>query len=69
MFWICVSDFPVILIEGYGRNRTKAKIKIYSSGQGINPQTGGINPLGEMKSIVLEPVGLKCQVRLRELVG
>ena len=35
---------------------TKAEIKIYFSGDGINPLTGGINPPRGRESIVLETV-------------
>ena len=41
--------------QAYGRNSTKAEIRIYSSGGGINPSAGGRNP-PPPKSIELETV-------------
>ncbi len=32
MLWMCGSDFPIFLIEGYGKNGTKVEINMYSSG-------------------------------------
>jgi hypothetical protein len=53
------NSFPHTLVEGYGRNNTKVDIKIYSSGQGMNPQIGGINPLKKRTTIVQEQSPLK----------
>ena len=41
---MCGSDFPLLPVQAYGRNSTKAEIRIYSSGGGINPSAGGRNP-------------------------